>query len=152
MRGSAATAVAGILTGLFIVFIVVVIVFSADDGGGSGDGGGICPSRSGSKLCGYCSEDAALSDNPHAGKCRYCPSGTSCIFTGGDECGELKCRTSTSGGTSGGGTTRQYCNSGYCYSGGYCCPRYARYWCRDGCYDSAGANANGCYTLKATCY
>ena len=69
-----------------------------------------CPVMSGDKLCGYCSEDAALSDNPHAGKCRYCPTGTACIMD--DICGELSCRQSGSnggnGGTSGGGGGKTY--------------------------------------------
>jgi hypothetical protein len=70
-------------------------------------GKSICPRKSGSNLCGYCAEDAALSDNPAAGKCRYCPSGSYCSFD--DICGELKCRTSgTSGGGSSGGTQKRY--------------------------------------------
>jgi hypothetical protein len=44
------------------------------------------------------------------------------------------------------------CNTGYCYSGGYCCPKSTQYYCKDGCYTSSGANSNGCYTLKSICY
>ena len=113
----------------------------------------ICPSQKGSVLCGYCNQDASASDNPNAGQCRYCPSGSTCSYT--DVCGELKCIKSgdgTNDGGNGGGGTQQLCSPGKCYSGGYCCPRDTPYYCNEYCYDSVGANSNGCYTLKSTCY
>ena len=60
--------------------------------------GSICPAKSGSKLCGYCNDDVILSGNPNAGKCFYCPKGTTCQ---GDPCGDLTCSSGGSSGTSG---------------------------------------------------
>lgn len=141
------------ITSQILVMLAVVI------GGGalisliifSMNGGSPCAPEEGYIRCGYCSQDAMLSDNPNAGKCRYCPSGTTCSFD--DICGDLSCVSggSDGGGGGGGGGTR-YCDYGYCYSSGYCCPGYAKYFCKDGCYDTSGAHANGCYTLKAICY
>src|SRR3990167_1405755 len=47
-----------------------------------------CPGIGDRVLCGICNKDIKLSDNPYAGQCRMCPSGTSCS---GDVCGEIKC-------------------------------------------------------------
>ena len=52
-----------------------------------------CPAKSGYNSCGYCSEDAFLSSNPHAGMCTYC-SGA---------CGADACNPTCGGGTGGGG-------------------------------------------------
>jgi len=50
----------------------------------------ICADKAGSVTCGYCDPDMALSGNPHADKCRYCPSGTTCS---GEICSEeLTCK------------------------------------------------------------
>src|SRR3989344_4296462 len=48
----------------------------------------LCPGIGDRVLCGICNKDIKLSDNPYAGQCRMCPSGTSCS---GDVCGEIKC-------------------------------------------------------------
>lgn len=58
----------------------------------------ICPAKSGSVLCGYCDEDVILSGNPNAGKCFYCPEGSTCQ---GDVCGGLTCSGGSSAGESG---------------------------------------------------
>jgi hypothetical protein len=66
----------------------------------------ICPAKSGSVSCGYCDQVAILSGNPNAGKCFYCPKGTTCQ---GDPCGELTCSGGSSSGTSGSsGQTSNY--------------------------------------------
>jgi len=82
---------------LIIMPAVVFAIFIS----GCVDDNIICPTSPGDKLCGYCAEDAALSDNPHAGKCRYCPTGTACVLTDGI-CGELSCRQTSSDGGDGG--------------------------------------------------
>lgn len=38
----------------------------------------VCAEKSGQILCGYCDEDALTSNNPQAGRCIYCPVGTTC--------------------------------------------------------------------------
>jgi len=62
--------------------------------------GSICPSKSGYITCGYCSEDRFFSDNPNAGQCIYCPTGTKCQ---GDVCEGITC--SGGSGTTGGGSS-----------------------------------------------
>ena len=53
----------------------------------------ICADKAGSVTCGYCDPDMALSGNPHADKCRYCPSGTTCS---GEICSEeLTCKSAS---------------------------------------------------------
>lgn len=59
-----------------------------------------CSDKAGFVTCGYCDLDVVLSSNPYAGKCRYCPDGTTCS---GEICGELTCKNS--GQAPGGGTT-----------------------------------------------
>ena len=51
--------------------------------------------------------------------------------------------------SSGGGST-QYCDPGYCYSGGYCCPKSTRYYCNGRCVNDC--LAAGCTNCKAICY
>ena len=60
----------------------------------------ICADKAGFVTCGYCDPDVVLSSNPYAGKCRYCPDGTTCS---GEICGSLTCKKA--GQTSGDGTT-----------------------------------------------
>lgn len=48
-----------------------------------------CPKFPDKTLCGICTEEKFISDNPYAGKCRYCPSGDLCM---GDMCGEIQCK------------------------------------------------------------
>jgi len=134
---------------MLLAAIVPVILIS-----GCSDLAGCSETHDDMHLCGYCAEDRMLSDNPNAGQCRYCQNGYDCSYS--DICGELKC---VSGGTSGGGSSgggtgykNQMCSNGWCYSGGICCPSSARFYCKGYCYNSADANAAGCYTLKATCY
>lgn len=134
-------------------FVMLVVVFVVCMVWVNMNGGTPCPQTSdeGGHLCGYCNLDAALSDNPNAGQCRYCPGGYTCSYD--NICGQLQCVGSGSDGSNGnGGYVNQMCNSGECYSGGYCCPGYAPYFCNNACYDTAGAHSAGCYTLKATCY
>lgn len=105
--------VALILVGMVALVQVIKFVpeigkwFSEQDGTSQGDQEeNICSAESGYTLCGYCDEDALLSGNPYAGKCRYCPNGYTCQ---GSVCGELTC--AGSGGTSdGSGTTNQTSN------------------------------------------
>jgi hypothetical protein len=133
---------------IFVVMLIAAAIFFFVY---YSNNGGPCQKEEGSVLCGYCSEDAALSDNPNAGKCRYCPSGTRCSYD--SICGDLTCTTSgSSGGSSGGGSNQQYCDTGYCYSAGFCCPKGTPYYCNGYCYTTSGANQHGCYTLKAICY
>ena len=61
--------------------------------------GDVCESKSGSVTCGYCKQDAMTSGNPNAGKCFYCPTGSTCS---GDVCGTLQCVTAGGGGGGGG--------------------------------------------------
>jgi hypothetical protein len=88
--------------------------------------GEICEDRAGFVTCGYCDQDRVFTQNPHAGMCRYCKSGTSCS---GDVCGSLSCvpttekasinRGSDSSGCPGGTAP---CGEGYCMtSGNVCC-------------------------------
>ena len=100
--------------------------------------GDVCESKSGSVTCGYCKLDAATSSNPNAGKCFYCPSGSTCS---GDVCGNVQC-ISAGGGGGGGGTA--YCNPGntYNYSSQKCCPNSAPYY-YPGTHGIKGA---GCYS------
>ena len=142
---------------LFFVFVISIILFLSGclSNRSNGSFSSQCQGKVGYTLCGYCSEDAMTSGNPNAGQCRYCKQGYTCS---GDICGEITCKsggdnTNAGGATSDGSSNnKQYCSTGYCYSKGYCCPGYAKYYCNGGCYDSVGANANGCYDLKATCY
>ena len=134
-----------IATLTFIVSLFAAVIFVS---GCVGQSGNICPDEPGMIVCGYCNEDAVLSDNPNAGKCRYCAEGSTCSFT--DICGDLKCVGSS--GSAGTGGTKQYCGTGYCYSGGVCCPKATPYNCNNYCYNQAGANSHGCYTLKTICY
>lgn len=102
---------------LILALLVVPVVLLSGCLDGDGDGGDIiCPAQSGDILCGYCNEDAALSDNPHAGKCRYCPTGYRCSFS--DICGDLTCTAGGSdggdGGGGGGGTTTYYASCSGC--------------------------------------
>lgn len=69
---------------LFVLLVFVSLFLS----GCLGNDKSLCQPEPGYVRCGYCSEDAALSDNPNAGQCRYCPTGSECR---GDVCGELKC-------------------------------------------------------------
>jgi len=56
-----------------------------------------CDEKDGYQLCGYCAEDVVLSSNPNAGKCRYCPTGSTC----GDPCTMTDCGGGTGQGTCG---------------------------------------------------
>ena len=79
-----------------------------------------CPDQTDEVTCGYCSQDAVTSGNPHAGMCRYCPKGSTCS---GDVCGSLACVAPGGGGGGGGGCTPTGCSSAtpwlcgaYCYA------------------------------------
>jgi len=106
---------------IFTVLTIAVFLIGCGGGGGSSTGGGnVCADKSGNVTCGYCSQDALTSNNPNAGKCFYCPSGSSCS---GTPCGGITCVTSGTGG--GGGCSSGSCmgNDGKCYgscSTGYC--------------------------------
>jgi hypothetical protein len=85
------------------------------------DLGDPCEEKSGSSLCGYCKEDAATSSNPNAGKCLYCPNGSTCT---GDVCGNLTCVEPGGGGGGGGGNTcapGPTCINNLCSPGLWCC-------------------------------
>ncbi|MBN3037116.1 MAG: SHOCT domain-containing protein, partial [Candidatus Diapherotrites archaeon] len=93
----------------------------------------MCDEKPGRVLCGFCASTL---------NCRYCDEGYTCNFaTSGDTCSALTC-------TKGDGPTPppdlNPCNPGYCYSGGHCCPSYARFYCKGQCYDWDGASAAGC--------
>ena len=88
------------LLGLGLLFIVLL---SGCAGSKSSDN---CPDKSGYSLCGYCSEDAATSSNPNAGKCEYCPTGSTC----GDPCTMTSCD-----GGGGGGDCSYYYNQFQCH-------------------------------------
>lgn len=83
----------GRILGLLIVLgiVALAVLYFLGSGGGGGE---ICPEKTGYITCGYCKEDVLSSNNPNAGKCSYCPEGSSCI---GDPCSGITC----SGGTSG---------------------------------------------------
>ena len=91
-----------------------------------------CEEQSGQTLCGYCKQDAATSGNPHAGKCRYCASGTTCA---GDICGDLSCVDPNGGGGGGGGNT---CSPGPTCINNLCSPGL---WC---CLQGHTCNMSGC--------
>ncbi|MFH0973329.1 MAG: hypothetical protein V1817_00890, partial [Candidatus Micrarchaeota archaeon] len=100
-QSNSAWKVLGILLGLFLAFVILFGVFSYDVSNpvttGSGyDGNHVgttqsCADKAGSVTCGYCDAKTTFSGNPHAGKCRYCPGGTTCS---GEICSEeLTCKS-----------------------------------------------------------
>jgi len=121
----------------YLAFSLIFVLFLFS--GCFGNSSNLCPQKSGYKTCGYCSQDAVLSDNPYAGQCRYCPGETTCS---GTICGEITCKSSSHTDNTNGGNTQHIgngCAPGYCWSNGYCCPSNARYYCEGSCYASQDA-------------
>ena len=81
----------------YLSFIILLAGLLFISGCASQNGGGTvsCQNTTGMTACGYCAEDAAFSDNPNAGQCRYCPSDTKCSYA--NICGELKCENTNLG-------------------------------------------------------
>lgn len=78
----------------------------------------VCPPKAGQVACGYCAEDVLTSNNPNAGKCIYCPEGSTCSTD--DACDEaLQCV----GGGGGGGCVPTGCPASAPWHGcGSCWP------------------------------
>jgi hypothetical protein len=85
----------------------------------------VCKGKSGFVTCGYCAEDVLVSSNPNAGRCIYCPEGTSCSTH--DAC-DVQLRCVTEGGGGGGGCVPTGCppsspwyGCGSCWASGSAC-------------------------------
>lgn len=100
-----------------------------------------CPQKSGYVLCGYCAEDVSVSNNPNAGKCIYCPTGSTCSTS--DACDvNLKCLTGGGGGGDGGG--------GGCIPTG--CPDSAPWYGCGSCWpDEQSCHTRGTSNLSDDC-
>jgi hypothetical protein len=134
---------------IFGVMVMLEFVFYGCGGGGGEE----CPSKDGYVLCGYCKEDVLTSSNPNAGKCIYCPVGSTCSTN--DACDiNLKCITSGGGGGGGGVSLAcQYCSKGDCLSNGHCCPSSHPYYCSDGyCHANCDYSACGSSCTAYCCY
>jgi ribosomal protein L12E/L44/L45/RPP1/RPP2 len=136
-RNNVADAVIGITLG--ILLIAGMLYFFDINIGDFFKGVGDCDPVEGKTFCGFCG--ATMS-------CQYCTEGKACNFaTPGDTCSKLVC----GGSEPTPNIDMNPCDPGYCYSGGHCCPSYARFYCKGNCYDWGQASAEGCTSNTAFC-